>query len=103
MKIQPMKSLNPQIQKELDKLEPLELKINEILIDWDPVGVKSMEGFEDSVYLEYLKYISEIKRYLENDWDLSELIDDLEENRIGYFSTSEEKRQEVVKALMGLI
>lgn len=98
-----MKSLNPRIQKELDSLEPLEYKINEILINWDPVGIKNMEGFEESVYLEYLKYIPEIKRYLENGWDLSELIDDLEENRIGYFSTSEEKRKEVVKALMGLI
>ncbi len=98
-----MKSLNPQIQKELDNLEPLELKINGILIDWDPVGVKSMEGFEDSVYLEYLKYISEIKRYLENGWDLSELIDDLEENRIGYLNSPAEKREEVVKALLGLV
>lgn len=98
-----MKSLNPRIQKELDNLEPLEYKINEVLIDWDPVGVKNMEGFEESVYLEYLKYIPEIKRYLENGWDLRELIDDLEENRIGYFSTSEETREEVVKALMGLI
>ncbi len=60
-----MQSLNPRIQKELDKLEPLELKVNEILIDWDPVGVKSMEGFDESVYLEYLKYIPEIKWYLE--------------------------------------
>jgi hypothetical protein len=98
-----MKSLNPQIQKELDNLESLELKINEILIDWDPVGVKTMEGFEESVYLEYLKYIPEIKRYLENGWDLSELIDDLEENRIGYLNSPEEKRREVVKALLGLV
>lgn len=33
-----MKSLNPRIQKELDNLEPLEYKINEILTDWDPIG-----------------------------------------------------------------
>jgi hypothetical protein len=98
-----MKSLNPRIQNELDKLEPLELKINEILIDWDPVGVKNMEGVEESVYLEYLKYISEIKRYLENGWELSELIDDLEENRIGYLNSPLEKRQEVVRALLGLV
>lgn len=98
-----MKSLNPRIQKELDNLKPLELKINAVLIDWDPVGVKTMEGFEDSVYLEYLKYISEIKRYLESGWDLGELIDDLEENRIGYLNSTEEKRQEVVKALLGLV
>jgi hypothetical protein len=98
-----MKSLNPRVQNELDKLEPLELKINEILIDWDPVGVKNMEGVEESVYLEYLKYISEIKRYLENGWELSELIDDLEENRIGYLNSPLEKRQEVVRALLGLV
>jgi len=98
-----MQSLNPRIQKELDNLEPLEYKINAILIDWDPVGVKNMEGVEESVYLEYLKYIPEIKRYLENGWDLIELIDDLEENRIGYLNSPEEKRQEVVKALLGLL
>lgn len=98
-----MQSLNPRIQKELDNLEPLEYKINKVLIDWDPVGVKNMEGVEESVYLEYLKYIPEIKRYLENGWDLSELIDDLEENRIGYLNSPEEKRQEVVKALLGLV
>ena len=44
VKIQPMQSLNPRIQKELDKLEPLEYKINEVLIDWDPVGVVVREG-----------------------------------------------------------
>lgn len=98
-----MKSLNPKIQKELDKLEPLEYKINEVLIDWDPVWVKNMEGFEESVYLEYLKYIPEIKRYLENGWDLSELIDDLEENRIGYLNSTMEKREEVIKALLELV
>lgn len=98
-----MKLLNPRVQKELDNLEPLEFKINEILIDWDPVGVKKMEGFEESVYLEYLKYVPEIKRYLKNDWDLSELIDDLEENRIGYLNSPAEKREEVVKALTDLI
>jgi len=98
-----MKSLNPRVQKELDNLEPLEFKINEILIDWDPVGVKNMEGFVDSVYLEYLKYIPEIKRYLENGWDLSELIDDLEENRIGYLNSLAGKREEVVKALLNLV
>ncbi len=98
-----MISSNPRVQNELDKLEPLELKINQILINWDPVGIKNMEGFEDSVYLEYLKYIPEIKRYLENEWDLSELIDDLEENRIGYLNSTKETREEVVKALLNLV
>jgi hypothetical protein len=98
-----MKSLNPRIQLELAKLEPLDSKINEILIEWDPIGIKSMEGVEESVLLEYLKYIPEIKRYLEQNWDLQELIVDLEENRLGYLRSSEEKRTEVIKNLKALM
>jgi hypothetical protein len=53
--------------------------------------------------LEYLKYIPEIKRYLEQNWDLQELIVDLEENRLGYLRSSEEKRTEVIKNLKALM
>lgn len=98
-----MKSLNPRIQLELAKLEPLDSKINEILIEWDPVGFKSMEGVEQSVFLEYLRYIPEIKRYLEQDWDIQELIVDLEQSRLGYLRSSEEKRNEVIKSLQSLM
>ncbi len=98
-----MKSLNPRIQLELAKLEPLDSKINEILIEWDPIGFKSMEGVEQSVFLEYLRYIPEIKRYLEQDWDIQELIEDLEQSRLGYLSSSEEKRTAVIKNLQALM
>jgi hypothetical protein len=98
-----MKSLNPRIQLELAKLEPLDSKINEILIEWDPVGFKTMEGVEQSVFLEYLRYIPEIKRYLQQDWDIQELIVDLEQSRLGYLRSSEEKRTEVIKSLRSLI
>jgi hypothetical protein len=98
-----MKSLNPRIQLELAKLEPLDSKINEILIEWDPIGFKSMEGVEQSVFLEYLRYIPEIKRYLEQDWDIQELIEDLEQSRLGYLRSSEEKRNEVIKSLQSLM
>lgn len=98
-----MKSLNPRIQLELAKLEPLDSKINEILIEWDPVGFKSMEGVEQSVFLEYLRYIPEIKRYLQQNWDIQELIVDLEQSRLGYLRSSEEKRTEVIKSLRSLM
>jgi hypothetical protein len=98
-----MKSLNPRIQLELAKLEPLDSKINEILIEWDPIGFKSMEGVEQSVFLEYLRYIPEIKRYLEQDWDIQELIEDLEQSRLGYLRSSEEKRTAVIKNLQALM
>jgi hypothetical protein len=98
-----MKSLNPRIQLELAKLEPLDSKINEILIEWDPIGFKSMEGVEQSVFLEYLRYIPEIKRYLEQDWDIQELIEDLEQSRLGYLRSSEGKRNEVIKNLQALM
>jgi hypothetical protein len=98
-----MKSLNPRIQLELAKLEPLDSKINEILIEWDPIGFKSTEGVEQSVFLEYLRYIPEIKRYLEQDWDIQELIEDLEQSRLGYLRSSEEKRTAVIKNLQALM
>jgi len=98
-----MKSLNPRIQLELAKLEPLDSKINEILIEWDPVGFKTMEGVEQSVFLEYLRYIPEIKRYLQQDWDIQELIVDLEQSRLGYLRSSEEKHTEVIKSLRSLM
>lgn len=98
-----MKSINPSIQLELAKLEPLDYKINEILIDWDPIGFKSMEGVEQTVFLEYIRYIPEIKRSLEQDWNIQELIVDLEQSRLGYLGSSEEKRTEVIKSLRSLM
>lgn len=75
----------------------LYLSINDILKEWNPIGVKGI----DLVH-EYERYIEEIIECVKKDKNLLELIEDIEGNRIGYFYTSPDARLLVVNKVLKL-
>ena len=72
-------------------------EINEILKSWNPIGVSGSD-----LELEYVRYIDEIIKCINDKEDLFTLLNDIEGNRIGYFYTSEEVIRDVAKKILGL-
>ena len=72
-------------------------EINKVLMDWNPIGVPYPD-----LETEYVRYIDEIIAVISELERLNDLIDDIEGNRIGYFYTSSEKRNEVSQNLFNI-
>lgn len=66
--------------------------INQILIDWDPIGISQHTNISD----EYSRYIPEIIKVMDDKGKLKELIYDIEGSRIGFLYTSDEAKREVI-------
>lgn len=71
-------------------------------MDWDPIGVGAMEGFEHNLWEEYLTYIPRLKKALQEKEPIKPILDWIEGECIGYFYTSEERRMEISRRLQAL-
>ena len=76
----------------------LKSKINQILIDWDPIGIKEQTNIEN----EYSRYIDEIIEVMDNKRKLKDLIYEIEGIRIGFFYTTEKEKEHVIESIFKL-
>lgn len=83
----------------LQKLDLLDKKINAQLMDWDPIGVGNMEGFEHNLWEEYLMYIPKLRGALQKGEAIKPILDWIEGESIGGFFTSEERRAEISRQI----
>ena len=91
--------ITPRQIERLRQLDLLEKKINAQLMDWDPIGVGRMEGFEHNLWEEYLMYIPKLKEALQNGEPIKPVLDSIERESIGYFYTSEDRRAEISRQI----
>lgn len=91
------------IRQILQKLDPLDKEINAILMEWDPIGIGKIEGFEHSLWEEYLRYIPKLKKALHEKEPIKPILDWIEGESIGSFFTSEENRMEISSRIERLV
>jgi hypothetical protein len=72
--------------------------INQILIEWDPIGVSKHTNIND----EYSRYIPEIIEVMDDKAKLKELIYNIEGVKIGFFYTSDEEKKRVIDKIYSL-
>ncbi|MBD8488439.1 hypothetical protein IFO69_06735 [Echinicola sp. CAU 1574] len=84
------------------KLDAVDIKINEILIAWDPIGLKEMQGYQENVVIEYARYIPEIRKVMSDKVKLSKLIYEIEGERIGYHYSSDGDKQKCINSIFTL-
>jgi hypothetical protein len=65
------------------------------LIDWDPIGIQTMDIFAFNVYWEYLRYIDPIIQLLQDQDKLQAYIWNLAEDITGFGKENELVAQEV--------
>jgi peptide subunit release factor 1 (eRF1) len=85
----------PRICQILQRLDPLDKEINAILMDWDPIGIGKIEGFEHNLWEEYLRYIPKLKKAIQEKEPIKPVLDWIEGESIGIFYTTEENRMEI--------
>ncbi|MFT4854829.1 MAG: hypothetical protein ACI9UV_001909 [Algoriphagus sp.] len=65
------------------------------MIDWDPIGIQTMDIFAFNVYWEYLRYIDPIIELLDQEDKLKAYIWSLAEDMTGFGKENELVAQEV--------
>lgn len=80
----------------------MDKKINAKLMEWDPIGMGAIQGFERNLWVEYLRYIPRLREALEKGKPIKPILDRIEGESIGNFYTAETRRTQIAKELEAL-
>ena len=72
-------------------------------MEWDPIGVGTIEGCKHNLWDEYVHYIPRLKEAIEKKEPIKPILDWIEGESIGYFYTTEARRLKISGEIEALI